>query len=524
MKNDAYTRAVTEPRFATDRIPDTVRNHDGGAVFEIGDEAQTRRFLVIGTTGGTYYQGEREHTRENLDAVTRFVQAEPLRAAELIADISERGIAPKVDPQLFALAIMTAGTETTRSHAFAVFDRVVRTGSHLLMWARYHKALGGKVNRSWRRTVKSWYASREADRLSYQLAKYRQRDGWAQKDLIDMSHALSTRSVPVMRGDQAAALHWARGDKTEWLPDLLHALEQEDYSATDLIAAGASWEMLPDAELRKRETWAYLLESGKLPMTAALRNLPRMTELEVFDPYFGNAPALAFRRMFEDEDLLRKARIHPLSILLAIRQYAMGATRSGLVYRPLMPAVEVLNSAFYRAFETAPASGKRHLIGVDVSASMTMRTPIGLTSNEIAAVMAMKIMATEPASLAVGFAHELRELPFNRVTSLENACKATIERSFGATDPGLLFEYALAHKIEVDTFVVITDNEVNRGRHVPDQLRRYRRETGIPAKLAVLATTATNFSIADPRDPGMLDIAGFGSDVPALLAEFSRGF
>ncbi|MEV0297101.1 hypothetical protein [Nocardia sp. NPDC050710] len=36
------------------------------------------------------------------------------------------------------------------------------------------------------------------------------------------------------------------------------------------------------------------------------------------------------------------------------------------------------------------------------------------------------------------------------------------------------------------------------------------------------AHTATTFSIADPSDAGMLDIAGFDSAVPALLADIAR--
>jgi 60 kDa SS-A/Ro ribonucleoprotein len=33
--------------------------------------------------------------------------------------------------------------------------------------------------------------------------------------------------------------------------------------------------------------------------------------------------------------------------------------------------------------------------------------------------------------------------------------------------------------------------------------------------------TATDFTIADPSDPGMLDVAGFDSAVPTLLTNFS---
>jgi 60 kDa SS-A/Ro ribonucleoprotein len=519
VKNDAYELAA-QPRAATARIDGTVQNHTGGAVFEIGDAARARRFLVLGSAGGTYYQGERDITRENYDVLTRMAQTAPAALAALIRDVSVRGIAPKVDPQLFGLAVMTSQPGEARALAFDIFQDVVRTGSHLLMWARYNKALGGKVGRAWRRAVSTWYTSRDADALAYQLAKYKQRDGWAQRDLIDMSHALAGR-VPI---ETVGALRWARGtmDENGPLPLLLRTLDHEGVTVPELIGAGASWEMLPDAALRESKTWDTLIANRRLPLTAATRQLARMTEIGVFDPYFSNETAGRLKALFSDEDAIRKARVHPLNVLLAIRAYASGSTRSGLSYRPIMGVFEALEPMFYTSFETAAASGKRHLVGIDISASMTNQNALGLTSHEVATVLAMKILRTEPQSLAVGFASEIRELGMTKTMDLQSALRTT-QGAFGATNPGALIEYAWRHKIPVDTFVVITDNEVNRGRHVPDVLKAYRSEMGIDAKLAVLACTATNFSIADPNDPGMLDIAGFGSDVPALLTEFSRG-
>jgi 60 kDa SS-A/Ro ribonucleoprotein len=44
---------------------------------------------------------------------------------------------------------------------------------------------------------------------------------------------------------------------------------------------------------------------------------------------------------------------------------------------------------------------------------------------------------------------------------------------------------------------------------------------GVPdAKLIVLATSVSSFTIADPSDPGMLDVAGLDSAVPRLVSEF----
>ena len=55
-------------------------------------------------------------------------------------------------------------------------------------------------------------------------------------------------------------------------------------------------------------------------------------------------------------------------------------------------------------------------------------------------------------------------------------------------------------------------------------LKMYRDQMGMPhTKLAVLAFSATEFSIADPEDPRTMDIAGLDSAVPRILREFSLG-
>ncbi len=92
------------------------------------------------------------------------------------------------------------------------------------------------------------------------------------------------------------------------------------------------------------------------------------------------------------------------------------------------------------------------------------------------------------------------------------------------TDCALPMVYATEKGLKVDTFVVYTDNETWAGRIQPHQaLAEYRRKSGIDAKLIVVGMTATGFSIANPSDPGMLDVVGFDAAVPSLITEFARG-
>jgi 60 kDa SS-A/Ro ribonucleoprotein len=95
---------------------------------------------------------------------------------------------------------------------------------------------------------------------------------------------------------------------------------------------------------------------------------------------------------------------------------------------------------------------------------------------------------------------------------------------FGGTDCALPMVEAMKHRWLVDTFVVFTDSETWAGNIHPAQaLRDYRERMGIAAKLVVVAMASNGFSIADPNDAGMLDVVGFDTMTPQILAHFIEG-
>jgi 60 kDa SS-A/Ro ribonucleoprotein len=59
--------------------------------------------------------------------------------------------------------------------------------------------------------------------------------------------------------------------------------------------------------------------------------------------------------------------------------------------------------------------------------------------------------------------------------------------------------------------------------HPGQALREYRERAGIAARLVAVDMIANAFTIADPDDPGMLDIVGFDTATPAVLTGFAAG-
>jgi len=147
----------------------------------------------------------------------------------------------------------------------------------------------------------------------------------------------------------------------------------------------------------------------------------------------------------------------------------------------------------------------------------------GITPRIGAAALALVTAATEPKHYIAGFSHQLVPLDISPRMRLDRVAAYLDSIPMGGTDCAAPMLDARKQKMPVDLFVVITDNETWAGHtHPAEALRDYRKAMGINAKLVVLGMTATDCSIADPNDAGMLDVAGFDSSFPTLLTAFAK--
>jgi 60 kDa SS-A/Ro ribonucleoprotein len=520
----------------------TVKNAAGGHVFGLDNLARLRRFLVLGSEGGTYYTKAPELTRQNADIVIQMAQNDSTALVDAIVEISVAGRAPRQNPAIFALAIAASfGNDAGRAYALSQLEKVCRTGTHLFLFATYVEQFRG-WGRGLKRAVGQWYVNKPVDKLAYQVLKYRQREGWTHRDLLRLAHR-----NPGSPEREMLLRYVTKRDKGGVEYELLPALVDDFQLAqattstgtwVDLIGRGngLSWEMLPDAALTVPEVWEALIGKG-LPQTALLRQLPRLTKLGLTTGSVGSVIAA----QLQDVERLKKGRVHPINVLVAQRTYASGrSARGDGTWTPTPKITDALDAAFYNAYGAVEPSGKRVLLACDVSGSMSSSVSgLPLTCREAVAALSLVTLNVEQDADVIGFSDGTQQnnyswgMSSNSVAArldisprrrLDDVCRYMAALGFGRTDCAIPMVWAMKNKLDFDSIVTLTDNETWFGHVHPWQaLKAYREQVGHDVKYTVVSMTATGTSIADPNDPSNMDIAGFDSTVPQVLSDFAAG-
>jgi 60 kDa SS-A/Ro ribonucleoprotein len=511
------------------REREMIPNNAGGFGFVLDKWERLHRFLIMGSDGGTYYVSEQKLTVQNAAVVIECLKEDGLRTIDMAYAVNVFNLAPKTDQQLFVLALaMKHGNEVTKAAVVSYAEKMLRTGTHLLHFVAMLDSLGG-WNRSKRRLIANWFTGQSPDQLAFQVLKYQTRDGWSMKDALRVSHP---KIDETMTG-HARVFDWICGRRPDvtLLPTLLACFEtMKECAAGGLahtaalyaIKSGLPREALPTEALKKPEVWSAMLRQG-MPAHALLRNLGAMSALGLFD--HDNKAAYApvnisdLKGVLTDREKLRKARVHPFAVLLASLVYRQGhGLKSDKTWPVSKSVLEMLDDAYELAFEDVKPTGKRILVGIDVSASMTtgcIGTPI--PSSTAAAAMALTIARLEPHARVVQFDTGVRqEMQITKRTALSQ-----IENVHGGgTNLVAPIDWAESRGLPFDAFIILTDNETWAGaRHATEALQSYRRKNP-GAKLVCCAMAANHASVVDPKDPLQMGCAGLDANLPALITEF----
>lgn len=560
MKYRDMNIPATQRERADDR---QVQNNAGGYVYEVDKAARLRRFLVLGTEGGSFYMKQAALTRENAQFLLAYATEEPSAYWAILREANALNIAPRHSTLLFALAVLhsntpeptTTGTGRFRKDGSEIKDYVLhpvdlaiaeeftgfaRTATHLFEFIDYATMFRG-WGRGLHRLVTSWYLSKAPNALAYQVVKYRERGGWTHRDVLRKIRP-ARPSDDLLRSVIDYAVHgWPKDGNGTGLAviDQFEAVKAKGLTAK--AADALPWEALPTETLTDPLVWEALVKGGRLPFTAMLRNLGRMTSNGAITR---TGVLQTVLRTLDDDEAIRRARVHPFNVLTALKTYKSGGGfRGSLTWVPQAAIIDALDDLFYKSFGNVEPTGKRICVAMDVSASM--RAPLmnsNVTAYEGSAAMALATMAPEQRgtvdtvaftrdgwsvggrSRLGGWGSGITEMDISPRQRLDDVLRTMKGLTMGGTDCALPILWAHANKRSYDAFVVYTDNETWAGAVQPmEALRQYRKDVNSQARLIVVGMTSTGFTIADPQDAGSLDVVGFDASAPSIISNFIAG-
>lgn len=512
------------------------QNNAGGFSFKLDKWKRLDQFLILGSEKGSYYVKEEKLSEENAKNLADCIKEDGKRVVNRVIEISAAGRAPKNTPAIFAMALVAKlGDEEVRKYSFLKLKEVCRIGTHLFIYANFVNQMRG-WGAGLRKAIAGWYNSFDAKGLDLQVAKYQNREGWTHKDLFQVGRVTAKyqQNNPELAGIFSFILT-GEDSGTPIISGMLKVHKSKDLSEQiDIIRDHRlPFECVPTELLAKKEVWQTLLPN--LGLTAILRNLGNMTRLDVLSPFSKELKFVVDK--LGNEEQIKRAKLHPMQILVALKTYAKGCGFKGKnTWNPIPQITDVLNDAYYKAFKFVEPTGKNFLLACDVSGSMG--SPCAgsevLTCCEASGALALTVAKTEKNYHFVKFAGAdgykwntnkgILPLNISPNEQLQSVCKKMYDSNFGTTDCSLPMEEAIKNKWDVDVFIILTDCETYQGkRHAHIALEDYRRKLNKPgAKLIVIGMTSNGFSIANPDDPNMLDIVGFDANIPALIADFAR--
>ncbi|KAM9790441.1 RNA-binding protein RO60 isoform 2-T2 [Syngnathus typhle] len=501
-------------------------------LWEVSDKVRLRRLLCYGFEGDVYTAAKeaRLSTAQAGALISMLREGRGVEAVNEIKSFAQDGRAVTLDPVVFALALCSQHSEvTTKRATFKAVKDVCQDPAHLFSFLQYKKELKedmkcGIWGRGLRKAVSDWYNGQDALSLAALVTGCKQREGWSHKDVLRLSHtkptdeAIALISKYVAKGWKEVQVAYGDKENPEEVVKVLSYLDvvekvKHSCDETEVINLieehKLEREQLLTAHLKSKFVWRALLK--EMPLESVLRILGKMTAKKVLQPGASETQALCER--IQNEAALKKAKMHPFSILWASERYKQGQGYRGKTKWATDGSIlKALDVAFYKSFLNVQPVGKSFVVAVDVSTSLSSVVPGTAISDAVAAALITMVFArTEPDTHVLAYSEgALVPCSISADMTLAQTTNELAKIPGGSTDCTLPIAWATENGKAVDVFVILTNSPLWTLTASPvASLKKHRQKTGSPSKLVMCGLTSIGHTTADSEDRGVLSICGF---------------
>ncbi|CAC5378558.1 TROVE2 [Mytilus coruscus] len=523
-------------------------------IYEIPDKERLERFLIYGRDDGSYFVNKRQtnvvsHFSQHSRSIDRMIsKGRGIKVVGLIKKVSMCGRAPKQGPLLYALAVCASCNDgPTKKAALYCLEDICRTPTHLFQFVKF-TSTQREGSRGWgraqRKAVSEWYNQAAFQNNPKKLlrlgTKYKKRHGYTHRDLIRLAH-VKPKTPHIKFIIQYIVKGMCNTQNFDDSDGMIKEAEQYIYGVEQakeclsndvnhLISLIRRYhltrEHIPTNLLNSPDVWRALMY--EMPMHALIRNLGRISKHALLHPDSPEEQHILENLL--DEEKLRCAKIHPLTILTAWNSYKQGRSirnESPMEWHVNHTVADALETAFYKSFSSCVATNKRILIAIDGSEEM-MKPVVDLqqvSARSAAVAVALLMSKVESWTEFVLVSDSVSPVDVLPYDNLETASFkfSTSEYACLSDDASNPMEWAMTNSKQYDAIVFFTTCATNGGNNLNEAMRQYRSRLGLPStRLVVVAMTSNNNSITDPNDMQMLNVVGFDTKAMKVITEFIR--
>ncbi|XP_061192266.1 RNA-binding protein RO60-like [Saccostrea echinata] len=297
-------------------------------------------------------------------------------------------------------------------------------------------------------------------------------------------------------------------------------------------------EHIPTCFLNEKDVWKALIKH--MPMTAMMRNLGKMSSLNLFRTKAEALNEISFEEQIvtnklKNRELIHKAKIHPYSYLVALSKYRQGMAKNVNLSWPVCPHIaDALEEGFYLSFLNITPTKKHFLLALDVTCDTHLPENVcevdahHLSALDAAIFMMVQNARTEPFCETILFSNDENiSISVNPSESFHDLKRKVREKISNPRSPksdvSLPFKYALERRKIVDVFVIFTNVDKSLGNVHPTQAMKFYKESSgkKDTRLIVCEMASSIHSVGDIEDHFTLTVSGFDSHVPKLINDFA---
>ena len=465
-------------------IPEyNAKNRQGYDAYAIEDEVRLVSMLNTLKLENQFYRSDKEQMKEIQDLIEKIAVTDPYFVAQAIVWSRCLGEGMRSINHVAAavLAPYISGKEWTKRF-YSLFSKKTKSGGciyrpdDMIEIKAVYETLGNTVLSN---GMKKGFARAIEQLDNYQLAKYKK----AIIDLANLCHPSPEKSKATFKDDEGKIVKTldAIMNGQSVIADTWEANQSE---AGQIVAEAVrqgkltkekAEEVLKEA---KNDNWESMLNEGKLPILAAIRNLRNILaggRQEVVDKVCA---------LVSNEQLLKAGKIMPYQIDLAYEAVLSGdIALDGAQQRQVMRALEnAIEKSVYNLKELLTG---RNLVIMDCSGSMYTKIGTGTRTNysssscsDKAALIAAMIMKSTNADL-IEFGNSATYVNYNPNSSVFDIAHRIKNENMGGTNLASAFNLAQSMNKKYDRIFILSDNECNRG-YQKDAYKNYVRTVANP--------------------------------------------